>query len=81
MYGVETASQYYFSKTSSELTLEECAFLAGINNAPKAYNPFGENVNTEKITKRTKTVLDKMLELNYINKDSYNTAISNVDKG
>ena len=81
MYGVETASQYYFSKTSSELTLEECAFLAGINNAPKAYNPFGENVNTEKITKRTKTVLDKMLELNYINEDSYNTAISNVDKG
>ena len=81
MYGVETASQYYFSKTSSELTLEECAFLAGINNAPKTYNPFGEKDNTEKITKRTKTVLDKMLELNYINEDSYNTAISNVDKG
>ena len=81
MYGVETASQYYFSKTSSELTLEECAFLAGINNAPSAYNPFGEKDNTEKITKRTKTVLNKMLELNYINEESYNTAINNIDKG
>ena len=81
MYGVETASQYYFSKSSSELTLEECAFLAGMNNAPNAYNPFGEKDNTEKITKRTKTVLNKMLELNYIDKESYNTAISNVDKG
>ena len=81
MYGVETASQYYFSKTSSELTLEECAFLAGMNNAPKAYNPFGEKDNTDKITKRTKTVLKKMLELNYINEDSYNIAINNVDEG
>ena len=81
MYGVETGSQYYFSKSCTELSLEECAFLAGMNNAPNAYNPFGEKDNTEKITKRTKTVLSKMLELNYIDEDSYNTAISNVDKG
>lgn len=81
MYGVETGSQYYFSKSCTELSLEECAFLAGMNNAPNAYNPFGEKDNTEKITKRTKTVLAKMLELNYIDEDSYNTAISNVDKG
>lgn len=81
MYGVETGSQYYFSKSCTELSLEESAFLAGMNNAPNAYNPFGEKNNTEKITKRTKTVLAKMLELNYIDEDSYNTAISNVDKG
>ena len=81
MYGVETGSQYYFSKSCTELSLEECAFLAGMNNAPNSYNPFGEKDNTEKIIKRTKTVLAKMLELNYIDENSYNTAISNVDKG
>lgn len=81
MYGVETASQYYFSKSSTNLSLEECAFLAGMNNSPNSYNPFGEKDNTEKINKRTKIVLAKMLELNYIDKDSYNSAINNVDKG
>ena len=81
MYGVEVGSQYYFNKSSSELSLEECAFLAGMNNSPNSYNPFGEKDNTEKIAKRTKTVLGKMLELKYIDETSYNTAISNVDKG
>ncbi len=81
MYGVETGSQYYFNKSCTELSLEECAFLAGINNAPNTYNPFGEKDNTEKINKRTKTVLKKMLDLNYIDENSYNTAINNVDKG
>lgn len=81
MYGVETASQYYFSKSAVDLSLEECAFLAGLNHSPNSYNPFGEKDNKEKIAKRTKTVLEKMLELNYIDENSYNTAIGNVDKG
>ena len=81
MYGVEVGSEYYFDKSSSEMSLEECAFLAGMNNAPNSYNPFGEKDNTEKIKKRTKTVLKKMLELNYIDEESYNKAVSNVDIG
>ena len=81
MYGVEVGSQYYFSKTVSELSLEECAFFAGMNNAPNSYNPFGEKDNSEKIKKRTKTVLKKMLDLNYIDEESYNTAVNNVDNG
>ncbi len=81
MYGVETAAQYYFSKSAKDLTLEECAFLAGINNSPNSYNPFEEKDNTEKIKKRTKTVLSKMLELKYIKEEDYNIAISRVDKG
>lgn len=81
IYGVETGAKYYFNKDSEKLTLEECAFLAGINNSPNSYNPFGDTDNTEKINKRTKTVLAKMLELKYIDDNSYNTAISNVDKG
>lgn len=82
MYGVETASKYYFNKSVTDLKLEECAFLAGINNSPNSYNPFSqEKDNSEKITKRTKTVLAKMLELKYINEENYNAAIANVDKG
>ncbi len=81
IYGVEMGSKYYFNKPSKDLSLEECAFLAGINNSPNSYNPFGEKDNSEKIKTRTKTVLYKMNELNYISDDEYNDAISKVDKG
>ena len=48
--GVESAANYYFSKTASELDIAECAFLAGINHSPNAYNPYDESVdNSEKI--------------------------------
>ena len=81
MYGVETASKYYFNKSVQDLSIEECAFLAGINHSPNSYNPFEEKKITEKINKRTKTVLNKMLELNYIDEETYNTAIFNLDNG
>ena len=82
IYGVGAGSQYYFSKDVQNLTLEECAFLAGINNSPNSYNPFDDETdNTEKIKNRTITVLDKMLELEYITEDEYNTAVSEVNNG
>ena len=77
IYGVESGSQYYFNKSAKDLTLEECAFLAGINNSPNSYNPFNGD-NTNKINKRTKTVLSKMLELKYINQEEYEKAINNI---
>lgn len=81
VYGIETGANYYFNKSVSDLSLEECAFLAGINNSPNSYNPYGNTDNTEKIKKRTKTVLSKMLKLKYINEEEYNTAVANVDNG
>lgn len=81
IYGVEAGSKYYFNKSVRDLTLEEIAFLAGINNSPNTYNPFNDNDNTEKIKKRTKIVLSKMLELKYINQSSYDDAIAKVDNG
>ena len=81
MYGVETASKYYFSKSATDLSWEECAFLAGLNNSPNSYNPFDGKDNSEIIKKRTKTVLNKMKELKYIEEGECNTAIANVDKG
>ncbi len=80
-YGVQMGSEYYFNKSASELSLAQCAFLAGINNSPNLYNPYGDKDNTELINKRTKTVLNKMKELSYINEDEYNQAIQEVDGG
>lgn len=80
-YGVGAGAKYYFNKTVDELTIEECAFLAGINHSPNSYNPFGDTDNTEKINNRTKTVLAKMLELEYIDQQEYDTAVSGVNKG
>lgn len=79
--GVEVASEYYFSKSAKDLTIAESAFLAGINHSPNNYNPFIEDAELDKINKRTKTVLDKMLELNMISQDEYNTAVEEVDNG
>ena len=82
LHGVELGAEYYFNKSAKDLTLAECAFMAGINNSPSAYNPFNENTdNTEKIKNRTKTVLSKMLELESISQDEYNAAVTEVDNG
>lgn len=81
IYGVQEAALYYFNKDISELTLEECAFFAGLNNSPNSYNPFTEKDRTEKITKRTKTVLYQMYDQNYISEDEYNNAVLQVEKG
>ena len=81
VYGVELGSRYYFSKSVGELDLAESAFLAGINNSPNSYNPFGETDNSELIKKRTKTVLTKMKELGKITDEEYNAAKAEVEEG
>ena len=66
-YGVQAASLLYFTKSAKDLSLIECAYLAGITQAPTYYSAYNEN-NTEDpkpyIT-RTITVLNKMLENGY----------------
>ncbi len=82
IYGVGAGSKYYFNKNVQELSLAECAFLAGINNSPNSYNPFDEETdNTEKIQNRTITVLDKMLELEYITEEEHDIAVAEVENG
>ena len=81
IYGVQSGAHYYFNKDAESLSLAQCAFLAGINNSPNSYNPFSDDDNTEKIENRTKTVLNKMLELEYISQEQYDTAINEVETG
>ncbi len=79
--GVEIGAEYYFNKSAKDLSIAECAFLAGINHSPNAYSPYSGKDVTEKTAKRTKTVLIKMKELNYINQEEYDAAVAEVDAG
>ena len=81
VYGVELGAQYYFNKPASELTIAESAFLAGITHSPNLYNPFENVDNKDVINNRTKTVLGKMLELNFISQNDYIIAIHEVNEG
>lgn len=81
VYGVKVAARYYFDKAPAELTIEEAAYIAGINHAPNTYNPFKENPNIEKIKTRTQTVLDEMREQGKIDETQYNEAKQKVEQG
>ncbi len=69
--GVQTAAELYFDKDVKELTLAECASIAGITQHPSLYDPF---VNPEKNKERQEIVLAKMLELGYITQAEYKEA-------
>lgn len=71
-YGIKEASHLYFSKQPSELTLAECAFLAGIPNRPSLYDPFK---NLDKTKSRQKIILKKMMELGKISEEEYKNAL------
>lgn len=82
IHGVESASTYYFSKSAKDLSIAEAAFIAGINHSPNNYNVFNSKDDiTEKVKKRTITVLDKMNELGKISYDEYNEAKNQVNEG
>ncbi|WP_405796164.1 transglycosylase domain-containing protein [Streptomyces sp. NBC_01506] len=59
-YGVEAASQRYFSKSAKDLKLEEAALLAGIVQSPSRYDPVND---TQEATKRRNTVIQRMADV------------------
>ncbi len=70
--GVEAASERYFNKSVSELTLSESAAIAAITQNPTKYNPIS---NPEQNAERRKKVLKNMEEQGYITKKEYETAL------
>ncbi len=68
-YGVKTAAETYFGKSVSELTLAECATLAGITQAPYSQNPYA---NYEKCMERKNTCLWYMMDEGKITEKQYN---------
>lgn len=71
--GVQKGAQYYFGKDISEVTLSEAAFLAGVINAPNAYNPY---LNYDNAVERRNTALGLMLQHGYISQEEYDLAIN-----
>ncbi len=71
--GVESAAERYFNKSVSELTLSECAVIAGITQNPSHFNPISHPENN---AKRRKKVLTNMLDQGYITEEAYKEAIA-----
>src|SRR5262245_52008158 len=72
-YGFEAGAQYYFSKSLKDLSLEECALLAGLPKAPSYYSPTRDE---RAALDRRNVVLFRMREEGYITEDEYNRARS-----
>ena len=71
--GVQSAAKRYFGKDVSELTLSECAVIAGITQSPADYDPVD---NPENNKTRRDIVLNNMLEQGYITQAEYDEAIA-----
>jgi penicillin-binding protein 1A len=59
VYGFEAASQFYFSKSAKQLTLDEAALLAGLPKSPSYYSPI---THPDHALKRRNLVINSMLE-------------------
>lgn len=71
IYGIEKASQYYFHKNASNLTLAEATILAGIPKSPSNYSPI---TNYENAKERQLLILDSMVKNKYITEEDKNNA-------
>lgn len=71
--GVKTAAEGYFGKEPGELTLAECACLAGVTNNPSLYSPRTQPENNRR---RQTIILNYMLTQGRITQEEYNQAIN-----
>ena len=75
-YGVKAAAKDYFGKELSELSIRECALLAGLTQSPYFYNPrqnmyYRDGNPYYRTVNRTNTVLERMYQNGYITRDQY----------
>lgn len=73
--GIKSAAKAYFDKDPKDLTLEECAFLAGIPKSPATYNPLRESGRRNAL-RRQRQVLLKMFEQGFIDEAAYKKALN-----
>ncbi|HLR97804.1 MAG TPA: biosynthetic peptidoglycan transglycosylase, partial [Jiangellaceae bacterium] len=71
-YGVQAAAQRYYSVSASELQSDQAAMLAGLVQAPAAYNPIE---NPHAALERRNVVLSRMLELGMLSQHQYDGAV------
>ncbi len=78
-YGVKSGAKDYFGKELSELTVRECAMLAGLTQAPYRYDPRKNMYQRDKMEvtdERTNQVLSRMYQAGFITKEQYNKALT-----
>lgn len=73
IYGVEEATQTFFSKKASDVTLAEAAYIAALPQAPSLYSPYGKNIKS--LVERKNLVLKKMYENKLITEEEYSNAL------
>ena len=73
--GIQAAAQNYFGKNAKDLSLAECALLAGLPKSPSYYNPLRESGRRNAL-RRQRIVLGKMYELEFITEDEYQEALN-----
>lgn len=73
IFGIENASNYYFNKSSKDLTLAEASILAGIPKSPSNYSP---TQNPEAAKKRQQLILEAMEKNGYIEESEKENAIN-----
>ena len=71
LYGAEAAARGYFDKPAREMTLGECATLAGLVKSPNKLSPWTDR---EASREARNFVLNRMRELGFINAEQFNTA-------
>jgi penicillin-binding protein 1A len=72
-YGVQAAAENYFGKPVKELSLAECAVLAGLPQAPTRYSPFR---NPEQARARQVYVLNRMVDEGFISREQADQALA-----
>jgi membrane peptidoglycan carboxypeptidase len=70
-FGIESASRFYFNKSSADLTLAEAAMLAGIPNGPALFSP---RINPDRANERKNFVLGRLLDTGDITQAQYDEA-------
>jgi len=72
IYGVEAASEAFYGKSATDLSVPEAAYLAAVLPAPTYYSPYGNH--RAALDSRKNIVLSKMLEHGYITKAQFDEA-------
>lgn len=74
IYGIEEASNMFFNKSASNVTLAESAYLSALPQAPTFYSPYGNNKN--ELEERKNLVLNRMFENGFITEIEYKNALA-----
>lgn len=72
-YGVEAASKVYFGKSVKDISLAQCALIAGLPQSPSTSSPY---IDKDKAIRRRDLVLSRMFEQKFINRTERDDALA-----